>query len=125
MQVIYKTLVPQWNQTLEFPDNGSPMILHVKDHNAVLPTSSIGHCTVEYEALPPNQTADKWIPLQGVKSGEIHVRITRKIPDLQKKSNLDTVVSSLSKAHKISTQVSCSVGVLKATYSLFFFLGES
>ncbi|CAL9059145.1 uncharacterized protein LOC135651753 isoform X1 [Musa acuminata AAA Group] len=104
-KVIYKTLVPQWNQTLEFPDNGSPMILHVKDHNAVLPTSSIGHCTVEYEALPPNQTADKWIPLQGVKSGEIHVRITRKIPDLQKKSNLDTVVSSLSKAHKISTQI--------------------
>ncbi|PNX74555.1 plant synaptotagmin [Trifolium pratense] len=63
--VIYKTLNPQWNQTLEFPDDGSPLILYVKDHNALLPTSSIGECVVEYQRLPPNQMADKWIPLQG------------------------------------------------------------
>lgn len=106
MQVVYKTLNPLWNQTLEFPDTGSPLILHVRDHNAVLPTSSIGHCVVEYEKLPPNQTADKWIRLQGVKSGEIHVQITRKIPELPKKFSLDTNVSASSKAHTISAQVS-------------------
>ncbi|KAG1334777.1 synaptotagmin-5 [Cocos nucifera] len=104
-KVVYKTLNPRWNQTLEFPDTGSPLILHVRDHNAVLPTSSIGHCVVEYQRLPPNQTADKWIPLQGIKSGEIHVRITRRVPELPKKSSLDTNVSAFSKAHTISAQI--------------------
>lgn len=105
MQVIYKTLNPQWNQTLEFPDNGSPLVLHVKDHNAVLPTSSIGDCVVEYERLPPNQMADKWIPLQGVRNGEIHIQITRKAPHLEKKSSLESDISPFSKAHQISSQV--------------------
>uniref|UniRef100_A0A1D1Z976 Ras GTPase-activating protein 4 n=1 Tax=Anthurium amnicola TaxID=1678845 RepID=A0A1D1Z976_9ARAE len=104
-KVVYKTLKPQWNQTLEFPDTGSPMILHVKDHNALLPTSNIGNCIVEYERLPPNQMADKWIPLQGVKSGEIHIQITRKVPELEKKSSLDSSVSAFSKANRISGQL--------------------
>ncbi|XP_010916384.1 uncharacterized protein [Elaeis guineensis] len=104
-KVVHKTLNPRWNQTLEFPDTGSPLILHVRDHNAVLPTSSIGHCVVEYERLPPNQIADKWIPLQGVKSGEIHVQIMRRVPELPKQSSLDTNVSALSKAHTISAQI--------------------
>ncbi|KAJ0962720.1 hypothetical protein J5N97_027842 [Dioscorea zingiberensis] len=104
-KVVHKTLNPQWNQTLEFPDTGRPLVLHVKDHNALLPTSSIGDCVVEYERLPPNQTADKWIPLQGVKSGEIHIQVTRKVPELQKKMTLDTNISSLSKANQISGQI--------------------
>ncbi|KAM0933054.1 putative C2 domain-containing protein [Dioscorea sansibarensis] len=105
MQVVHKTLNPQWNQTLEFPDTGKQLVLHVKDHNALLPTSSIGDCVVEYEWLPPNQIADKWIPLQGVRSGEIHVKVTRKVPELQKNTSLDTDISTLSKANKISGQV--------------------
>ncbi|KAI0492503.1 hypothetical protein KFK09_026776 [Dendrobium nobile] len=100
--VIYKTLHPQWHQTLEFPDTGSRLVLHVKDHNAVLPETNIGDCAVEYEMLPPNQVADKWIPLQGVRSGEIHVRVTRRIPEVQNKQKNSGRVSSLSKAHKIS-----------------------
>ncbi|OVA04981.1 C2 calcium-dependent membrane targeting [Macleaya cordata] len=104
-KVTYKTLNPQWNQTLEFPDDGSPLELHVKDHNAVLPTSSIGHCVVEYQRLPPNQMADKWIPLQGVRKGEIHVQITRKVPELQKRSSTGSNLSSLSKANQISDQM--------------------
>ncbi|XP_058088703.1 uncharacterized protein LOC131235526 isoform X2 [Magnolia sinica] len=103
-KVVHKTLNPQWNQTLEFPDNGSPLMLHVKDHNAVLPTSSIGDCVVEYDRLPPNQMADKWIPLQGVKNGEIHIQITRKAPKLEKKSSVDSGISAFSKAHQISSQ---------------------
>lgn len=104
-KIVYKTLNPRWNQTLEFSNTGSPLILHVKDHNSVLPTYSIGHCTVEYEGLPPNQTADKWIPLQGVKSGEIHIQITRNVPELPKKSSLDTNISALSKSHIMSAQI--------------------
>ncbi|KAL0906439.1 hypothetical protein M5K25_024934 [Dendrobium thyrsiflorum] len=101
-KVIYKTLNPQWHQTLEFPDTGSRLVLHVKDHNAVLPETNIGDCAVEYEMLPPNQVADKWIPLQGVRSGEIHVRVTRRIPEHQNKQKISGRVSSLSKALKIS-----------------------
>ncbi|XP_010265120.1 PREDICTED: synaptotagmin-5 [Nelumbo nucifera] len=104
-KIMFKTLNPQWNQTLEFPDDGSPLMLFVKDHNAVLPTSSIGDCVVEYQGLPPNQMADKWIPLQGVKRGEIHIQITRKIPELQKRSSLDSQSSDISKAYQISAQV--------------------
>jgi len=105
VQVIYKTLSPQWNQTFEFPETGEPLILHVKDHNAVLPTASIGNCTVEYSMLSPNQSAEKWIPLQGVKSGEIHVKIARRVsvPDSEKKNILGTDPSG--KGHMISTQV--------------------
>nr|KYP69703.1 Multiple C2 and transmembrane domain-containing protein 1 [Cajanus cajan] len=102
--VIYRTLNPQWNQTLEFPDDGSPLMLYVKDHNALLPTSSIGECAVEYQRLPPNQTADKWIPLQGVKRGEIHIQITRKVPEMQKRQSLDSE-PSLSKLHQIPNQI--------------------
>lgn len=101
-KVIYKTLNPQWYQTLEFPDTGSRLVLYVKDHNAVLPETSIGDCAVEYEMLPPNQVADKWIPLQGVRSGEIHVRVTRRIPELQNKQKISGHVSSFIKAQKIS-----------------------
>ncbi|KAJ4713403.1 Synaptotagmin like [Melia azedarach] len=103
-KVIYRTLNPQWHQTLEFPDDSSPLVLHVKDHNALLPTSNIGDCVVEYQRLPPNQMSDKWIPLQGVKRGEIHIQITRKIPEVQKKPSLDSE-SSLTKAHQICSQM--------------------
>ncbi|KAJ0048353.1 hypothetical protein Pint_16491 [Pistacia integerrima] len=102
--VIDRTLNPQWNQTLEFLDDGSPLLLHVKDHNALLPTSSIGDCVVEYQRLPPNEMADKWIPLQGVKRGEIHVQITRRIPELQKRPSSDSE-PSLIKSHQISGQM--------------------
>ncbi|CAK9167836.1 unnamed protein product [Ilex paraguariensis] len=103
-KVMYRTLTPQWNQTLEFPDDGSPLLLHVKDHNALLPKSSIGDCVVEYHRLPPNQMSDKWIPLQGVKRGEIHIQITRKVPELLKRSSLDSEPSS-AKARHISSQM--------------------
>ncbi|CAO2204821.1 unnamed protein product [Urochloa humidicola] len=104
-KVIYKTLFPQWNQTFEFPETGEPLILHVKDHNAVLPTASIGHCTVEYSMLSQNQSADKWIPLQGVKSGEIHVKIARRVPmsDSEKKTAIGT--DPFGKGHNITTQM--------------------
>ncbi|KAI9381047.1 hypothetical protein POPTR_015G046700v4 [Populus trichocarpa] len=107
-KVMYKTLNPQWNQTLEFPDDGSPLELHVKDYNALLPTYSIGDCVVEYQGLPPNQTSDKWIPLQGVTRGEIHVRITRKVPELQTRSSLEAD-ASLTKSHQISNQMKQSM----------------
>lgn len=101
---MYKTLNPRWDQTFEFPDDGSLLELHVKDHNAVLPTSSIGDCVVEYQRLPPNQPSDKWIPLQGVKKGEIHVQITRKVPQLENRQSSESE-SPATKAHEISVQV--------------------
>ncbi|KAE9600269.1 putative C2 domain-containing protein [Lupinus albus] len=103
-KVIYKTLNPHWNQTLEFPDDGSPLELHVKDHNALLPTSSIGDCVVEYQRLPLNQMADKWIPLQGVRRGEIHIQITRKVPEIQRRNSVDSE-PSLSRLHEIPNQI--------------------
>ncbi|KZV45331.1 extended synaptotagmin-3-like [Dorcoceras hygrometricum] len=98
-KVVYKTLNPKWHQTFEFPDDGSPLVLHVKDHNTLLPRSSIGDCVVEYQMLSPNQMAEKWIPLQGVKRGEIHVQITRKLPESENKSSNDSVLS-LSTLHR-------------------------
>lgn len=112
LQVMYKTLSPKWHQTLEFPDDGSPLTLHVKDHNTLLPTSSIGDCVVEYQMLAPNQMAEKWIPLQGVKRGEIHIQVTRKVPELEKRSSVDSESSPTKVRHEIlnrvRTHTSCS-----------------
>ena len=105
MQVVYKTLNPQWNQTLEFPNIGSHFVLHVKDHNVVLPTHNIGNCVVEYERLPPNETVDKWIPLEGVTKGEMHVQVTRRVPEMSKKSSLSQQSSSMPKLLRISGKV--------------------
>ena len=58
-------------------------MLNVKDHNDLLPDKLIGNCKVEYNGLPPNKMDDKWIPLQGVKKGEIHVQVTRLRPSIQ------------------------------------------
>ncbi|KAH9621329.1 hypothetical protein KSS87_004863 [Heliosperma pusillum] len=103
-KVVYKTINPKWNQTFEFPDNGSPLELLVRDHNAIMSSSSIGNCIVEYQRLPPNEVSEKWIPLQGVKKGEIHVQITRRIPELLRISSVES--DSLSnKAHSISDQM--------------------
>ncbi|XP_016497884.1 uncharacterized protein LOC107816669 [Nicotiana tabacum] len=104
-KVMYKTLHPQWHQTLEFPDDGSPLELHVKDHNHLLPTASIGDCVVEYQRLPPNQMFDKWIPLQNVKKGEIHIQVTRKVPDLEKKTSVDSESSVTKARRQISNQM--------------------
>ncbi|XP_051137774.1 synaptotagmin-5-like isoform X2 [Andrographis paniculata] len=104
-KVVYKTLNPKWHQTLDFPNDGSPLTLYVKDHNTLMPTSSIGECVVEYQMLPPNQMADKWIPLQGVKRGEIHVQVTRKVPELEKKPSTDPGSSPSDVRHHISNQV--------------------
>ncbi|AET05342.1 synaptotagmin-5 [Medicago truncatula] len=103
-KVVHKTINPRWDQTLEFLDDGSPLTLHVKDHNALLPTSSIGECVVEYQSLPPNQTSDKWIPLQGVKSGEIHIQIARKVPEIQTRQSPD-FEPSLTKLHQSPSQI--------------------
>ncbi|XP_022874017.1 uncharacterized protein LOC111392852 isoform X3 [Olea europaea var. sylvestris] len=104
-KIMYKTLNPKWHQTLEFPDDGSPLELHVKDHNALLPASNIGDCVVEYQMLPPNEMADKWIPLQGVKQGEIHIQITRKKPELEKKPSSGSELSPAKMHRQISDQV--------------------
>lgn len=77
-KVIQKTLHPQWNQSFEMSDTGKPLNISVKDYNAVFPDVNIGHCAVEYERLPLYQVVDKWIPLQGVKKGEIHVQVIRR-----------------------------------------------
>ncbi|CAN8258897.1 unnamed protein product [Cochlearia groenlandica] len=103
-KVIYKTLEPKWNQTMEFPDDGSSLELHVKDHNTLLPTSSIGSCVVEYQRLKPNETADKWIPLQGVTHGEVRVKVTRKVTEILRRPSVDSG-SPFNKAHRLSNHM--------------------
>jgi hypothetical protein len=81
LQAVYKTLAPTWGETMEFTNDGSPLVLDVRDHNIILPSHGIGYCEVEYERLPPNQTLDHWLQLQGVKKGEIHIQVTRRVSE--------------------------------------------
>ena len=69
-----------------------------------MPTYNIGNCLVEYERLPPNETIDKWIPL-GVIKGEMHVQVTRRVPEMSKKSSLSQQSSSMPKVLRISGKV--------------------
>ncbi|EPS60544.1 hypothetical protein M569_14258, partial [Genlisea aurea] len=78
-KMISRTLNPKWDQVMEFAEDGSALALHVKDHNTLLPETNLGNCSIDYQTLPPNQTWDRWIPLQGVKRGEIRLRITRAV----------------------------------------------
>ncbi|GMH14094.1 hypothetical protein Nepgr_015935 [Nepenthes gracilis] len=103
-KVIYKNLNPQWNQSFEFLDDGSPLVLQVKDHNAIFAASSIGECMVEYQRLPRNQTYDQWIPLQSVENGELHIQITRKARVLRMRTSVDSNSFSI-KAQTISSQM--------------------
>lgn len=102
LQVVYKTLAPTWGQTLEFTDDGSPLVLDVRDYNLILPTISIGYCEVEYDQLPPNHTLDQWLPLQGVNRGEIHIQVTRRVPhNLLKNFDLTKFASTPSSNTKL------------------------
>ena len=109
LQVVYKTLAPTWGETLEFTYDGSPLILNVRDHNIIFPSLGIGYCEVEYEQLPPNQTLDQWLPLQGVKKGEIHIQVTRRVPcNLLKNfdlTNFEGTPSSNTKLQGIASNV--------------------
>ncbi|KAJ3694418.1 hypothetical protein LUZ60_009898 [Juncus effusus] len=110
-KVISKTVNPYWNQTLQFADTGSQLSLYVKDHNALLPAVSIGQCTVDYQTLPINQTSDRWVPLDGVKTGQIHIQITRKSKELETSS--ENKLDTASEAHKVSEQMRGIVRKLK------------
>ena len=109
LQVIHRTLKPRWNQTLQFlEDENQTLKLHVKDHNALLPTSSIGDCVVEYKTLPENETRDFWIPLKGVKKGEVHVKVTRRsyaekiVPKSKQCTSANGVLAQMSSAVSVS-----------------------
>ena len=109
LQVVYKTLAPTWGQTFEFTDDGSPLVLDVRDHNIILPTRSIGYCEVEYDRLPP---LDQWLPLQGVNRGEIHIQVTRRVPhNLLKNFDLTKFAGTPS----INTKLHRSAGKVHAT----------
>lgn len=104
-KVVHKTLYPQWNQTFEISDTGKPLMLSVKDYNALLPDVNIGHCKVEYEQLPTNQMVDKWIPLQGVRKGEIHVQVIRRPAKLCRRISSNKNSNTHSKLLKRSSKV--------------------
>ncbi|XP_047327846.1 extended synaptotagmin-1-like [Impatiens glandulifera] len=100
-KVMYKTLNPIWNQKFKFLDDGSHLALYVKDHNTVLPTSSIGECVVNYQQLDLNQPCEKWVALEGVKNGEIRIRITRKNFEVEKRLSFESETCTI-KAHRNS-----------------------
>lgn len=122
LQVVYKTLTPSWNQTLEFPDDGSPLVLHVKDYNTILPTSSIGHCEVEYEQLPSNQMLDQWLPLQGVNKGEIHIQVTRRVPESQSKAPSEAEPPKLVPILTGNTKLLRNAGKVRESVCIILFL---
>ncbi|KAH7404885.1 hypothetical protein KP509_15G048600 [Ceratopteris richardii] len=102
-KVVNMTLHPQWNQTFELNDTGEPLRLTVMDHNVLLPNVKIGHCTVEYDRIPRNQVIDKWVPLQGVRNGELHVQVIRKPAEsgISKKEHSNRTSKALDKSHKV------------------------
>eukprot|EP00897_Mesotaenium_endlicherianum_P000503 jgi/Mesen1/10453/ME000082S09958 len=77
-RVVYKSLSPVWRERFTFVDDGSFLELKVADHNAIMPPDPIGYCYIDYHHHPLDQPQDKWLPLEGARSGELHVIVTRR-----------------------------------------------
>ncbi|XP_041417785.1 extended synaptotagmin-1-like [Xenopus laevis] len=76
-RVISKNLNPQWNQTFEilFSDlPGQEIEFEVLDKN-VQRDDSLGSCKIAVPHVLKKKFIDKWIRLDNVKSGELHIKV--------------------------------------------------
>eukprot|EP00850_Spirogloea_muscicola_P003844 SM000016S01832 [mRNA] locus=s16:104651:108872:+ [translate_table: standard] len=77
--VKYKTLNPKWYEEFRVPlatwDLPNLLILRVRDKDPVH-FEELGYCVIDLAHLRGGQRHDLWLPLQGAKTGRLHLAIT-------------------------------------------------
>lgn len=74
-----KTLTPKWQEEFKIPifswDSPNQLVLNVRDKDTFR-DDELGVCTINVSNLRGGQRHDKWISLEKVKMGRLHVAIT-------------------------------------------------
>ncbi|KAG9448003.1 hypothetical protein H6P81_014131 [Aristolochia fimbriata] len=87
-----KTLVPKWQEEFKIPicTWESPNVLHLevrdKDHFV---DDTLGDCSINISDYRGGQRHDKWLPLQNIKMGRLHLAITVNDVDDKEKEQLN------------------------------------
>ncbi|XP_065052975.1 extended synaptotagmin-3-like [Rhopilema esculentum] len=87
-----ETLNPAWNETFEIfveSIHGRKLKLQLFDHDVGSSDESLGQTEIGVEKIAKLGSSDFWLPLEGVKSGRIHLRchwfnLSSKAAELQK-----------------------------------------
>lgn len=95
-----KTLAPKWQEEFKIPisswDSPNQLVLNVRDKDTFR-DDELGDCKINVSDLRGGQRHDKWISLQNVKTGRLHVALT--VVDLDtgsKKREVEQVIDDQS-----------------------------
>eukprot|EP01018_Ginkgo_biloba_P025947 Gb_32708 [translate_table: standard] len=83
-----KTLNPKWQEEFRIPvsswESPNLLVLNVRDKDHFV-DDDLGDCTIHVCDLRGGQRHDKWIPLENIKMGRLHVAVTVLDVDTDKK----------------------------------------
>lgn len=98
-QIKKKTLSPKWFEEFKIPitswEASNELVIEVRDKDPMF-DDSLGGCTVDIHELRGGQRHDKWILLNNVKKGRIHLAVT--VDDMSEDKNVSNLDESLRKA---------------------------
>ncbi|XP_041445720.1 extended synaptotagmin-1-like isoform X3 [Xenopus laevis] len=79
-RVIHKNLNPKWNETFEILYSDLPdqeIEFNLMSDKGVKINQQLGSCRIRIKEVPERGFIDKWIDLENVKSGQLHIKVTR------------------------------------------------
>nr|CAB3471576.1 unnamed protein product [Digitaria exilis] len=98
-QIQRKTLSPKWFEEFKIPitswEASNELVMEVRDKDPMF-DDSLGECTIDLHELRGGQRHDKWISLNNVKKGRIHLAIT--VEDVSEDKNVSCLDESLKKS---------------------------
>ncbi|CAO2204994.1 unnamed protein product [Urochloa humidicola] len=98
-QIQRKTLSPKWFEEFKIPitswEASNELVMEVRDKDPMF-DDSLGGCTIDLHELRGGQRHDKWISLNNVKKGRIHLAVT--VEDVCEDKNDSCLDESLKKA---------------------------
>ncbi|RCV23386.1 hypothetical protein SEVIR_5G002000v4 [Setaria viridis] len=94
-----KTLSPKWFEEFKIPitswEASNELVMEVRDKDPMF-DDSLGGCTIDLHELRGGQRHDKWISLNNVKKGRIHLAVT--VEDISEDKNVSCSDEPLKKA---------------------------
>ncbi|WVZ72487.1 hypothetical protein U9M48_020937 [Paspalum notatum var. saurae] len=98
-QIQRKTLSPKWFEEFKIPITSwgasNELVIEVRDKDPMF-DDSLGGCTIDVNELRGGQRHDKWISLNNVKKGRIHLAVT--VVDISEDKNVSSLDASLKNA---------------------------